>query len=148
MNKILLLLSIVGTKTVNCEERGFQQTTGVAGRTLRGSIRQNCCGIPRYSFVQTAPLGYLYCSLCSETYKDFTLLDIPADDTVFDVNEVINLDPTKIKPETTGRQIVQQIQEWLLTKAGSSETAVLPEDKTQRLLVGVCKFELFLTFHC
>ena len=37
---------------------------------------------------------------------------------------------------------MKQIQEWLLTKVSSSETAVLPEDKMQRLLVGVSHIHL------
>ena len=65
------------------------------------------------------------------------IIEIPADDKVFDLDEAINLDTSKIQTETTGEKIVKQIQEWLLTKADSSETAVLPEDKMQKLLVGV-----------
>ena len=64
-------------------------------------------------------------------------VEIPADDKIFDLDEAINLDTSKIQTETTGEKIVKQIQEWLLTKVNSSETAVLPEDKMQKLLVGV-----------
>ena len=66
------------------------------------------------------------------------LVDLAKDDKVFDVNEVINLDTLKLQVEATGAQIVQQIQEWLLTKVSSSKVATLPEDMTQRMLVGVC----------
>ena len=65
------------------------------------------------------------------------IIEIPADDKVFDLDEAINLDTSRIQTETTGEKIIKQIQEWLLTKADSSETAVLPEDKMQKLLVGV-----------
>ena len=66
------------------------------------------------------------------------LIDLAKDDKIFDVNEVINLDTSKLQVEATGARIVQQIQEWLLTKVSSDEVATLPEDMTQRMLVGVC----------
>ena len=68
--------------------------------------------------------------------------EIPKGDKVFDVEEAINLDASKLETETTGERIVKQIQEWLLTKVSSSETAVLPEDKMQKLLVGVSHIQL------
>ena len=61
---------------------------------------------------------------------------------MFDVNEMINLDTSKIETETTCEPIVKQIQEWLLTKVGSSETAVWPKNKMQKLLVGVSILKL------
>ena len=53
------------------------------------------------------------------------------------MDEIINLDTQKLQTEATGAKIVAEIQDWLLTRVGSQETAVLPEDKMQRLLVGV-----------
>ena len=70
--------------------------------------------------------------------------DLPEGTKVLDVNEVINLDTGNLQTETTGEKIVKEIQEWLLTQTDSEESAVLPEDATQHLLVGV---NLFL-FHC
>ena len=76
-------------------------------------------------------------------YSMFCLIsEIPKGDKVFDVEEAINLDTSKLETETTGERIVKQIQEWLLTKVSSSETAVLPEDKMQKLLVGVSHIQL------
>ena len=63
--------------------------------------------------------------------------DLASDSKTLDVNEVINLDPSKIKIEETGERIVCKIQDWLLKEASSKEIASLPEDTTQRLLVGV-----------
>ena len=53
------------------------------------------------------------------------------------MDELINLNTTKLQIGATGEWIVKKIQEWLLTRVSSQETAVLPEDKVQRLLVGV-----------
>ena len=63
--------------------------------------------------------------------------DLAKDSKVLDVNEVINLDPSEIKVEETSECIVHKIQDWLLKEASSKEVAGLPEDTTQRLLVGV-----------
>ena len=62
------------------------------------------------------------------------------------MDDIINLDTTKLQTEATGQKIVKDIQEWLLTRSSSQETAVLPDDKVQRLLVGVCTF-FFLKIH-
>ena len=67
-------------------------------------------------------------------------MDLEKDAKVFDVNEALNLNVLKMEIEVTGEWIVKEIQEWLLTQAGSAEAAVLPKDKTQCLLVGVCSF--------
>ena len=63
--------------------------------------------------------------------------DLPKDIKVFDIDDILNLETQKLQTETTGTRIVQEIQDWLLTRVSSQETAVLPEDKMQRLLVGV-----------
>ena len=60
------------------------------------------------------------------------------------MNEVINLDASQIQTETTGARIVKEIQEWLLSKEVPEEMAVLPEDTTQCLLVGVSIFDCSL----
>ena len=63
---------------------------------------------------------------------------------VFDVDEALNLDTSKLETEVTGERIVKEIQEWLLLQKKSWGTAVLPEDKTQRLLVGVSYHTVFI----
>ena len=73
-----------------------------------------------------------------------SIADLPEDAKVLDVNEVINLDASQIQMETTGAQIVKEIQERLLSKEVPEEMAVLPEDTTQRLLVEVSMFYCFL----
>ena len=67
----------------------------------------------------------------------FILTYLPEDARVYDVDGMINLDTQKLQTEAMGEKIIKEIQEWLLTRVGSQETAVLPEDKIQRLLVGV-----------
>ena len=59
---------------------------------------------------------------------------------IFDIDEILNLETQQLQTEMTGAKIVQQIQSWLLTRVSSQETAVLPEDKMQRLLIGVSIF--------
>ena len=53
------------------------------------------------------------------------------------VDEIINLDTSLLQTETTGEKIVHELQEWLLTSSAAPNTAVLPDDKIQRILVGV-----------
>ena len=77
-------------------------------------------------------------------YKILYVSDLALDSKTFDVNEVINLDPSKIKVKETSERIVRKIQDWLLKEASSKEIAGLPEDTTQRLLVGVS----FIYFSC
>ena len=44
------------------------------------------------------------------------------------------------KVEESGERCIRRIQEFIINELSSSEAAVLPEDKLQRLVVGVCKF--------
>ena len=59
---------------------------------------------------------------------------------------ILNLDTQKLQTETTGAKIVSEIQDWLLTRVSSQETAVLPEDKMQCLLVGVSNSFLLVLY--
>ena len=70
----------------------------------------------------------------------FLFLDLAKDSKIVDINEVINLDPSKLKVEETGECIVRKIQDWLATKSSSKQMASLPEDTTRHLLVGVSIF--------
>ena len=53
------------------------------------------------------------------------------------LNKMINLYTDALQTEMTGEKIVWKLQEYLLSKMGPDERAVLPEDKIQCLLVGV-----------
>ena len=44
------------------------------------------------------------------------------------------------KVEESGERCIRKIQEFIINELSSSEAAVLPKDKLQRLIVGVCKF--------
>ena len=59
------------------------------------------------------------------------------------MDKILTLDTQQLQMETTGEKIIQEIQEWLLTRASSQEAAVLQDDKAQRLLVGVHTFPSF-----
>ena len=56
---------------------------------------------------------------------------------MFHIDDIINLDTQKLQTEVTRAKIVQENQEYLLTWVSSQETAVLPEDKMQWLVIGV-----------
>ena len=76
------------------------------------------------------------------TYTNIpTLSDLPEDADAFAVDDIINLDTEKLQTETTGEKIVRKLQEYLLQKDKPLEMAILPEDKIQRLLVGVTIFQ-------
>ena len=92
-------------------------------------------------------------ALCP-TFQHY-ISDLPKDAKVFDINDILNLETQKLQTKTTGAKIVQEIQDWLLTRVSLQETAVLPEDKIQRLLVGVgiiflCSLDLSMHLfeHC
>ena len=59
---------------------------------------------------------------------------------------MINIDAKKLQTETTGEKIVHQLQDYLLQHTSADERAVLPEDKIQRLLVGISLLFFFKTF--
>ena len=59
------------------------------------------------------------------------------DSKTLDINEVINLDASKLKVEETGECIMRKIQDWLATESSSKQVASLSKDTTQCLLVGV-----------
>ena len=67
----------------------------------------------------------------------YYFLDLAKDSKTLDINEIINLDASKLKVEETGECIMRKIQDWLATKSHSKQVASLPEDTTQCLLVGV-----------
>ena len=73
-------------------------------------------------------------------FSFFSLLDIPKESPVLNLNKMVNLDTKQLHTETTGEKIVKQLQEYLLNKVSANEWAVLPEDKIQCLLVGVTYF--------
>ena len=73
-------------------------------------------------------------------------LDLAKDSKMLDINEIINLDTSKLKVEETSECIVRKIQDWLATESHSQQVASLPEDTTQHLLVGVSMIYLYNFF--
>ena len=73
------------------------------------------------------------------TCTDF--LDLPASTPLIDLSKMADLDMGKLpKVEESGKRCVRIIQEFIINELSSSEAAVLPEDKLQRLVVRVCGF--------
>ena len=76
----------------------------------------------------------------------FLLLDLPASTPLVDLSKMAALDMGKLpKVEESGERCIQRIQEFIINELSSSEAAVLPEDKLQQLVVGVCYSYSFLT---
>ena len=74
------------------------------------------------------------------TCTDF-FLDLPASMPLIDLSKMADLDMGKLpKVEESGERCMRRIQEFIINELSSSEAVVLPEDKLQRLVVGVCGF--------
>ena len=71
---------------------------------------------------------------------EFFFSDLPPDTPMLDLSKIAGMDLSKLPGvEQSGERCIRNIQEWLLNEVSSSETAILPEDKLQRILVGVRK---------
>ena len=69
---------------------------------------------------------------------------MPPDTPMLDLSKIAGMDLSKLPGvEQSGERCIRNIQEWLLHEVSSSETAILPEDKLQRILVGVLEFVSF-----
>ena len=67
------------------------------------------------------------------------LLDLPSDTPMLDLSKIAGMDLAKLPGvEQSGERCIRNIQEWLLHEVSSDEAAILPEDKLQRIMVGVC----------
>ena len=67
---------------------------------------------------------------------------------MLDLSKIASMDLSKLPGvEQSGERHIRNIQEWLLHEVSSSETAILPEDKLQCILVGVHKFFSFHLFY-
>ena len=69
--------------------------------------------------------------------------ELPDDTPVVDLHKLADLDFSKLsKIEKSGERMLRDVQEWMIQERSSSECAVLPEDKIQRIMVGVRIFRL------
>ena len=60
---------------------------------------------------------------------------------MLDLSKIASMDLSKLPGvEQSGERCIRNIQEWLTHEVSSSETAILPEDKLQQILVGVHEF--------
>ena len=70
---------------------------------------------------------------------------LPADTPLTDLGALASYDLNKLpNAEKSGEEIIRIIQQELLLQFGSQETAVVPEEHAQRLLVGVSSLLLVL----
>ena len=85
------------------------------------------------------PISFCNVDFC--IYFNYPFLffsDLPADTPLTDLSKLADLDMSKLpKTEEAGERCVRRIQEFLLNEMSSAECGVLPEDKLQRLMVGV-----------
>ena len=93
----------------------------------------------------------LYFNILHYLFLDFTLLnqylsitDLPSDTKLTDLSKLADLDMNKLPhPEESGDRCIRRIQEFLINEMSSAECGVLPEDKLQRLVVGVSTLSFF-----
>ena len=70
--------------------------------------------------------------------------DLPDDTPIVDLHKLAGLDERKLpKMEKSGERLLRDMKEWMLKEQSSAECAVLPEDKIQRIMVGVSYFADF-----
>ena len=87
----------------------------------------------------------LYSKILHYLFFNFTILnqylsitDLPPDTKLTDLSKLANLDMKKLPhPEESGDHCIHHIQEFLINEMSSAKCGVLPEDKLQRLVVGV-----------
>ena len=71
----------------------------------------------------------------------FSFLALPADTPLTDLGVLASYDLSKLPDaKKSGEEIIRVIQQELLLQFGSKETAVIPEEHAQRMLVGVSHF--------
>ena len=91
----------------------------------------------------------LYSKILHYLLLNFTILiqylsitDLPPDTKLTDLSKLADLDMKKLPhPEESGDRCIHRIQEFLINEMSSTECGVLPEDKLQRLVVGVSTFK-------
>ena len=65
------------------------------------------------------------------------------DTPVCDLHKLADFDAAKLpKMEKSGERLLRDVKEWTLQELTSKECTVLPEDKLQRIMVGVMTFSL------
>ena len=88
----------------------------------------------KLTFVRSIPFELFVLNNLSFSF----FLDLPADTPLTDLSKLADLDMKKLpNPEESGDRCIRRIQEFLIHEMSSTECGVLPEDKLQRLLVGV-----------
>ena len=93
----------------------------------------------------------LYSNILHYLFLDFTILnqylsitDLPSDTKLTDLSKLADLDMNKLPhPEESSDRCIRRIQEFLINEMSSAECGVLPEDKLQRLVVGVSTLSFF-----
>ena len=84
----------------------------------------------------------------SDVYIYFLLiLALPPDTPLSDLGALAAFDLSKLPDaRKSGEDIIRDIQQEMLTRMGSAEAAVVPEQDAQRLMVGVSGYKLHIYF--
>ena len=93
----------------------------------------------------------LYSKILHYLLLNFTILnqylsitDLPPDTKLTDLSKLADLDMAKPPhPEESGDHCIRRIKEFLINEMSSTECGILPEDKLQRLVVGVSTLSFF-----
>ena len=74
-----------------------------------------------------------------KTLMSYLILDLPPYTKLEDMDLLAGFDLRKLpKVEEAGEGCIRKIQEYMIHDVSSKEVAILPEDKLQKLAVGVC----------
>ena len=67
-----------------------------------------------------------------------SITDLPPETKLTNLSKLVDLDMKKLpNPEESGDHCIRCIQEFLINEMSSAKCGVLPEDKLQRLVVGI-----------
>ena len=79
-----------------------------------------------------------------EALISYLISDLPPDTKLEDMDLLAGFDLRKLpKVEEAGKGCIRKIQEFMIHDVSSKEVAILPEDKLQKLAVGVCQTSTF-----
>ena len=106
--------------------------------------------------MQVLSSRWLYSKILHYLFFDFTILnqylsitDLPPETKLTNLSKLADLDMKKLPhPEESSDHCICCIQEFLINEMSSAECGILPEDKLQRLVVGVSTSGFFQQPFC
>ena len=91
-----------------------------------------------FFFFTSIPNPFLFFLFLTIKINLFYLSALPPDTPLADLGALAAYDLSKLPDaRKSGEDIIREIQQELLTRVGSAESAVIPEQDAQRLMVGV-----------